>query len=328
MNKKTIELLQERALNVLKSNSPKGFFFSSNYIAEKYRELFEIGENTNFDKAFNIVAFGQGNEIVKMNSLQSSSLLSLLFFYPLFENSKNKLFIDNVVYNRCFFEIKNNVVKFPSCVDVVLCSEENKKLLFIESKFTEYIKLTNRETYGSTYYPLYKELKENGLLPKVFNILSEKESSSEKDSFIIQSDEKIYIEGIKQSISHIIGLIRGPYLPKKDKEDEYKYQQTYKKFYEDAEEVIYATILYNPKGHEEEKDFNNYVELYNNSIINNRDDIITHIKGWDFLKNKMEASGNKKITINNKILTYQGLSDSNKEYMELLPQKIRKFYNL
>lgn len=323
MYKKINELLQERALNFLKTNAPKGFFFSSNYIAKKYRELFEIGENTNFDMAFEIVAFGQGNEIAKMNSLQSSSLLSLLFFYPLFETSNNIIIIDNVVYNKCFFEVKNKVVKFPSNVDILLCSENKKKLLFLESKFTEYTKTKDKEEYGNTYYSLYKNLEKNNIFPDYFEI-----ENGDKMKIKLPKSNPQYIEGIKQTISHIIGLFRGPYLPDKDQEGLYKYLDSYKEYYENAEEITYSTILYNPINKAEEKDFERYADLYNDVIINHRNEIIQCIKDWEFLKNKKRPGCNKNIRIKEKILTYQELSASNREYLESLPKKIREFYNL
>ncbi|MCH5225528.1 MAG: hypothetical protein J1D77_05985 [Muribaculaceae bacterium] len=323
MCKNIIEMLQERALNVLKTDSPKGFLFSPNYIAKKYRELFGIGENPNFDRAFEIVAFGQGNEIVKMNSLQSSSLLSLLFFYPLFENTGNYIISDNVVYNKCFFEIKNKVVKFPSNVDILLCSEDKKKLLFLESKFTEYTKIKCDEEYGSTYFSLYEKLKNHNVFPDYFSI-----ENGNNMKIHLKDGNRQYIEGIKQTISHIIGLFRGPYLPGKDQGAESKYLHSYKKYYDNAEEIIYSTILYNPLNNIEEKDFKKYSGLYNDIIINHRNEIIQCVKDWKFLENKELPGLKKNIIINDKILTYQDLVTDNNKYVESLPSKIRDFYNL
>lgn len=324
MDKKINAILQERLTNELNHLSPEGRFFSTDYISRLYRDLFGIGEDHRFDQAFDIVAFGQGNEIVKMNSLQSSSLLSLLFFYPLFKNSSNCLIIDGVSYNECFFEIKNKVIRFPSCIDVVLWSEKEKKLLFLESKFTEYTEVANKDEYGKSYYPLYKMLKKWGILPEEFEL------SERNDKFIIQlpKDKREYIQGIKQTISHLIGIIRGPYYPSgQHNEKEIQFIKKFDKhYYQEAKELEFSTILFELNQGEEKERFNNYKNLYENIIIKNHKEIIDCIKNnWDGLLSDQEK-GRLKIT--DKILTYQNLSKQNPEYMQNLSRRIKQFYGL
>lgn len=320
-------------LNLKKINKSKSgalLLFPQNYIAEKYRNFFDISfEKGAFDEAFEIVTNGKGNEISKINSVISSSLLSLLCFYPLFKNSDNKIISFNlnindqnlqVPFNKSFFEIRNKVIKSPSCMDIVLQSTDKTKLLFLESKFCEYLDKNKTEKYGITYYnelykdePLFTILKDNGI------VISKKG----KKMLMVSKNEK-YIAGIKQTISHIIGILRGP----QEETDSFyskEYLESYKKAYNDASMLIYGTILYNPcdLGNEEAKnDFDNYKKLYSNIIGNNGSEILKQIKNSPIIKEK----NSKKICILSEPLTYQQFLLHNQNYSEILSEKIKKFY--
>lgn len=156
MRKEIEKALSQKIGTDEKSSSGRSLFFPENMLSEKYRNLFGI-EDLVFDKAFGIVTGGVGNELSKINSLTSSSLLSLLVFYPLFSkdanNSLTLLVNGNLTsFTKCFFEVRNKVIRRPSCVDVVLQSEDKKTLLFLESKFMEYEDITTNATYGKSYY--------------------------------------------------------------------------------------------------------------------------------------------------------------------------------
>lgn len=330
--KKIIQTFQCRLENLLHHHSPEGKFFSIDYIASSYRNLFGIIDSKNFDAAFEIVAYGQGNEIIKMNSLQSSSLLSLLFFYPLFGSSDKGIQIDNITYNKCFFEIKNKVItnNRPSCIDIVLWSEKSKKLLYLESKFTEYIKVGNNKTYGKSYYDLYDKLKNQGVFNPYFSI-----SRDRKEELVIttKDNEEQYIDGIKQTISHLIGIFRGPE-ENTDAIYSKEYLSSYLKIFEDHNiwdlEIEYATILYNPKYLEDSsipeytKLFTRYLKLYTEIIGEKGDKIIKEIPDWCKEENLSVIPNLKKIKIRESPLIYQELPW---DYIGQLPEGIREFYN-
>lgn len=138
------------------------YFFDENVLALKYAEIFGIEPNNNWFEAFKITTEGQGDEIRKINSLISSSLLSLLAFHKLFRNNTDlrlevKLpgYKDAVKFDKCLFEVRNRVITLPSCVDVALYSTESDVLLFLESKFTEFFSIHKKKTYGKGYIDLY-----------------------------------------------------------------------------------------------------------------------------------------------------------------------------
>ena len=102
---------------------------------ETLGRIFKI-DIPDWKEKFNEATFGQGNEINRILTLHSSALLALLCFSHVSE--ENPLFIDGIRYNERWFEIKNKVFNKPSSIDVVLKNTDGD-ILFIESKFTEYL---------------------------------------------------------------------------------------------------------------------------------------------------------------------------------------------
>lgn len=322
--------LKENLKETHPSTSGKPLFFDEKryetLYAREFANLFSIPEKDRdvFYEAFNIATQGQGDELRKVNSVISSALLSLLTFYPLFENTdKSKyLTINGERYFRCFFEVRNRVINpsRPSCVDVALISVDEKKILFLESKLSEYADgVEARHEYGKGYKSLYEEC---GLfsiaLSKHFRL------GERKDKLILKSlddKEKIYIEGIKQSISHLIGLVRGPqfykqgYYPK-------DYYEEYEDFYEKADVIEYATILFDPAAFNvNTEEFKAYSELYSKTIIEHGKEIVDCIKSWD----NGESEYKKRIEILERILTYQRLL-SDKNNRRLVAESVLKYY--
>lgn len=304
-----------------KSSSGRCLFFPENMLSGKYRKLFGI-EDVEFDEAFRVVTGGVGNEFAKINSLTSSSLLSLLVFYPLFnKNTKDSLTLSvngNLIsFTNCFFEIRNKVIRLPSCVDVVLQSEDKKTLLFLESKFLEYEDTTTEATYGKGYYSLYSEYLRDYLTDITV-------ASDNKDRTKLTSKTRIYIEGLKQSISHLIGLVRGP----KDETAEYytkEYLKAYSEAYKGAKTLMYGTILFNPdKFDVDASPYINYADLYTRIIGKQGGEIVEGIREWCHANHKNDEG--KEISILEHPLTYQ--NDIPPIYKERLPRKIRDFYQL
>ncbi|MDE5784937.1 MAG: hypothetical protein K2H98_00235 [Duncaniella sp.] len=308
------------------SKSGKPLFFDEKryetLYAREFANLFSIPENDRdvFYDAVKIVTQGQGDEQDKVNSVISSSLLSLLTFYPLFGNTdKSKyLTINGEQYYRCFFEVKNRVIDRPSCVDIALISTDETKILYLESKLSEYAdRVRTSEEYGKSYKPLYEE---SGLFDVALGRhLSLGES---KDKLVLKSlEDKIYIEGIKQSISHLIGLVRGPQFHKQGYYPA-EYYKEYEKFYTEAKELEFATILFDPAAFKvNTEEFKAYSELYSETIIARQDDILKCIRSWD---NGKHDRG-KRIVILDKLLTYQELL-SDKNNRQLVDASVLDYY--
>lgn len=308
-----------------KSRTGSLLFFNDNYISTIFAERFKIEYNRGaFESAFSIVTNGVGNEASKINSLTSSSLLSLLFFYPLFGNENQDLYIEISIngikyrFVEAFYEVRNKVVGYPSCIDVVLKSTDGT-LLFLESKFTEFLDDRKKsKSYGSSYFDLYKSIKsyleEGGLTV----------NKGADGSLVIESSAETYIEGIKQNISHLIGLVKGPQ-DVIDGSYDADYLNRYKLAYETAKKtnrLFYGTILFNSCSivPEAQKYYNQYVELYENIIGKNSNNIIREIFSWCKLAKDFS------ITVYEKPITYQELFSWNPTYMEVLSHEIKYFY--
>ena len=92
-------------------------------------------ENQNhFKKQFKQAISGDGNELLKMDAVKSSSLCALLFFYNVGKDKEHQLIINGITYTKSFFEYKNKVYQKPSNMDVVLTNDDGD-VLFIECKF-------------------------------------------------------------------------------------------------------------------------------------------------------------------------------------------------
>lgn len=326
---------EQSVVKFLAENSPfKTYndhqFFNENVLARQYSEAFGIKPNAKWDEAFKIVTNGQGDEIHKINSLISSSLLSLLAFHGLFLNENKEIFITlpgfdkTVHFDKCLFEVRNRVVRFPSCVDVMLYSSEQKVMLLLESKFTEYMNVSEQEYYGKGYIDLYTKY-----IQSYFDgyLHAEKGTKKGKEKLKLQSETgSKYIEGIKQSISHLIGVIRGPQLTIKGYYPS-TYHNEYSSLYNEAKIVYYGTILYNPqKMNINCSLYNDYVELYTNTIGLNGEKIVEQIRLWDNNSVKSYDNGKQIVVLSNP-LTYQDVFDYETN-RKMISKQIIEFYSL
>lgn len=131
----------------------------------------------------------------KAKAIDSSSILSYNFFRHV--NEKCTIEIDGVTYNKVFFEVQLKTLpesNKPANIDVALVSKDEKKVLFIESKFLEFLELGSDKLSDS-----YKDIK------KFYN-----DNEEIKDLFEMSkkftSEKKRYNYGIKQNICHLIGI--------------------------------------------------------------------------------------------------------------------------
>ena len=199
-----------------KSDNSYSFKESKNECKAKTLErIFEIENKELFCAKYEMATGGAGNEGYRILTLHSSSLCALLHFYNVTEDNSLILEFDTdkgkrkVRFTKSFFEYKNNVIKNPSNMDIVLLGkDENEEIiLFLESKFSEYYMgessvLNNiSKGYETNDYsgPFYKE--------DFLNVMGLHMEKGQEGFFKLKSDERFYIGGIKQMISHYVGVM-------------------------------------------------------------------------------------------------------------------------
>ena len=258
---------------------------------------------------FEAATGGNGNEKQKILTLHSSSLLAFLCFNDV---ANNPIKIDNTVYNEVMFEVKNNVINNSpgkSNIDVLLMGENRKKLLFLESKFTEYLsggKVTLSPHRYEEFYSMLTE-KNNFRFSAGYLPVNSKTDKSQKTQYALYKGKKTseYLEGIKQAFSHLLGIATGP--AKKQTKGNEDYTSS---LLENADEIKFASIVFNCDNDKFEK----YKILYE-SVFENSEVILETIKE---VLNKREI----KLTIVPKLLQYQEVFEDN-----YLSDKVRKFYD-
>ena len=121
------------------------------------QRIFDLSETSR--KLFDAATSGDGNEKRRILTLHSSALLAFLCFNDV---ANHPISIDGTVYDEVMFEVKNDVIDAslgkPSNIDVLLMGENRKKLLFLESKFTEYLTGGKVELSPERYEKFYNEL--------------------------------------------------------------------------------------------------------------------------------------------------------------------------
>ena len=132
-----------------------------------------------------------------------------MLFFSNVENAPLTIKIDgkDVVFNKSWFEYKTKVIHAPSNMDIVLVSEDEKTVLFLESKFFEYIRDKSKKPKISNKYLDETEFSSGIYRSDVFrDELKLTMQTEDNGKFTIKSDEKCYLEGIKQIISHSVGI--------------------------------------------------------------------------------------------------------------------------
>ena len=160
---------------------------------------------------------GSGQEALKITTMHSSSLCALLFFYNVCDKNKLELELGDgenkktYIFEQSYFEFQNVVIKGrqPSNMDVVLIGYEKDDIsqavvLFLESKFSEYYKKPKKHLDIASSYL------ENNYGGVVYKNLEPKYKidieNSPKNNFRLIAADATYMEGIKQMISHYIGV--------------------------------------------------------------------------------------------------------------------------
>lgn len=180
-----------------------------------------------FREQFMQAISGDGNELLKMDAVKSSSLCSLLFFYNLSSDENHKLTINDITYTKSYFEYKNKVYRNPSNMDVVLTNDSGD-ILFIECKFTEYFNADKAEISSSYFNKNESKKVMEKLLEK--NILKALGNNKYSASF---NGNPIYATGLKQIVAHYVGV------------NNFRSKKFYKGNYEDDRDKLPGII--NPK---------------------------------------------------------------------------------
>ena len=185
--KKVYKLWEEYVFNeneiVLNGKKDHSYEFAINgkdvltLLSDNLASFFSIEDKDLFDKKFRMACSGNGGEGMKISTLHSSALCALLFFYNVCNNNPLVIkelpeyeFVDSV------FEFKNKVIGYPSNIDIVLLgykksNSDEKIILFLESKFSEYITGTTNKgskyEIGKSYFKKYKSIYNESFLEKL-----------------------------------------------------------------------------------------------------------------------------------------------------------------
>lgn len=309
-NKKTSSVYLKTAKKLSKEDKE--------FIAVQLISNFKIKEKDIFLDKFKEVCSGSGGEGAKITTLHSSSLCALLFFYKVSDIHPFKYKIDgkNVEFNKVLFEYQNEVIegRKPSNVDVVLTGKDcdgKDIILFLESKFSEYL-AGGQANIALEYVNKHKEIysdPENNTKKKTFldeigfEFKKNKNEESFKHQIKIYNENKkvykigptegsVYSEGIKQMISHFIGL------------ENYLKKPYDKRSLPGNAEIYLGEILFDFSFSKAEKHLNNYFCYYN--------------------KLAEELSKLNNIHVLKKPLKYSLFKEQ--EYINYINPTIRKFY--
>lgn len=155
---------------------------------------------------FNEATDGDGHEWIRITRLHSSSLIAYLMFGQITKEQPLVIRVNDkdVKFTDVHFEVKNPIEDndtHPSNVDVVLSN--NTTILFIESKFTEYLcrsrvaKNISDNRYGNCFRELFNS----------FDGIKYNMGKDESSTMLVSSDGKShYIDGLKQVVAHYMGL--------------------------------------------------------------------------------------------------------------------------
>lgn len=283
-------------------------------------EVFGLPQDKDLKNLFDAATSGDGNEKSRILTLHSSSLLAFLHFSCIKTNPINIL---DTEYVDVMFEVKNNVIDNhgnPSNMDILLLDKSRRKLLFLESKFTEYISggrayFSNPKRYIEFYNTLCQD--KNRFDFKASEIEVQHRPNKEKpDGYVskeycLHNDKRpaSYLGGIKQAFSHLIGIATGPSEGQTNANKGYTKQTL-----EEAKEIKFASIVFNCN----QEKYEAYSKLYESTFCKDNAEVIKNAIKTVVPKSKTTLD---KLIIHDSLLTYQGIFNEDD-----LPEKIRSFY--
>lgn len=164
-----------------------------------------------FKARFLEAAYGNGHEANEITQLNSSALAALMFFYNV--SDSNPLILSFTIkgkkirlkFTSVILEKENPVfaANYPSSIDIALYGNNedsgNPAVLFLESKFGEYLTVRNCSA-GKSYKNIYELIEAQKTKMGVLQEITFKTG----DICHILGPEH-YCEGLKQMVSHFIG---------------------------------------------------------------------------------------------------------------------------
>lgn len=249
---------------------------------------------------------GNGNEKYRFTRLHSSSLCAFLHYYRVSKESPIKLKIENdlIEFDQVAFEFKNPCIdkRYPSCIDVVLVSNSNNLILFLESKFTEYLS-NDSKSVSKEYLKYYEKISDrsNKLTDNIEYYMNEVTNKLDLHT----KTDKLYVDGIKQMISHFIGVKNfcDGDLIELGKSINDEDLNLYKKFKKNDAKVYLGEMLYSFGN--ENLYLNHYQEEYSS------------------LQTNLNKITDNQFTVLPEIMTYQELFKWNENYFS---KEIKDFY--
>lgn len=271
---------------------------------------------------YGMATSGSGGEGNRITTLHSSSLCALLHFYnidnkPLtiaFDTyKKGKTNRREVTFTKSFFEYKNRVIDNPSNMDVVLLGEDKngeKVILFLESKFSEYYMYSSSVLHNiSCKYENnpYSEHFYKGFLKEKMGLQREKD----KEGYFKLTSNKgmFYIGGIKQMISHYVGIMNTiEKVPEDINNDEY-YKELNDALHEDETKLILGEIIFDKNIGELKVGNKKCLDEYTNKYF----ELAERIKKLTVTKERFEIITNT-------------LKYSDFDWSDILDQRVKDFY--
>lgn len=183
-------------------------------ICAHLKEIFGI-TNDIFGEKYCMAIAGDGHEYRTISTLHSSSLVALLCFYSLSKEHTLKMKVDGqeIEFYESRFEQKNSIdedKKHKSNIDVVLIGSNTQGesvILFLESKFSEYLSHGKYDKISNVYDEVYNQLTADQQQP-----INGLEIVRGEDMWSISAAPnrpQQYCQGIKQMISHYQGVQKG-----------------------------------------------------------------------------------------------------------------------
>lgn len=274
-------------------------------------DTFSLKTSDRLKQIFDSAVSGDGDEKEKIMTLHSSSLCAFLHFSAI--NEANPFRFGTIDYTKVLFEVKNDVIvpsdreNKPSNIDVLLFNQDCKHLLFLESKFTEYLS-GGKATLADKYRVFYEAL----MSAKHGRGFSFKASEIDNKYCLNNGDPSHgYLGGIKQAFCHLLGIATGACVTQSDGNNGIYTQN----LLENAESITFASIAFNCDSDK----FSNYSELYNSTFQKAN---IGCIK--DALLKVVPDSENtiKKLHIHPLLLSYQ------EQFKDIeLSERVREYYS-
>ncbi len=231
---KVYKYFLERSLVFLRELEEKGFIIKTPIDKKRYGKSesdnsfsfnkLENSELKTLEKIFGSMnkkkaTKGQGQERKRILTMHSSALLALLFFNSVSDKNPLCIKIDGNQYefttvdfeyeNRCLEGMDKSGKKYrSSCIDVKLTDKAKNVVLFLESKFSEYLHNGKQTGINKEYQVQYGYIFDESNLPEDFAFVDD----TEKGTLTLTTRPKEkkcshYCQGLKQMMCHFIGTM-------------------------------------------------------------------------------------------------------------------------